>query len=181
MVEKFINNMSSKNLIFMFFLSLLAFQQCQSQPHKNEDQSKLEIMQKKDIQFPVQKSDEEWRNELTDEQYYVLREAGTERPFSGQYNAHFEDGFYHCAGCGERLFESSSKFDGHCGWPSFDREIEKGVIKQVLDKSHGMVRLEILCGNCGSHLGHVFNDGPTETGLRYCVNSLSLDFEENEE
>ncbi|MDO5510593.1 MAG: peptide-methionine (R)-S-oxide reductase MsrB [Weeksellaceae bacterium] len=138
-------------------------------------------MQKKDLNFPVQKTEEEWKQQLSPEAYYVMREAGTERPFSGEYNDHYADGYYHCAGCGQRLFESGSKFDGHCGWPSFDQEIEKGVIKQVLDTSHGMTRMEILCGNCGSHLGHVFNDGPTETGLRYCVNSLSLDFEDDQD
>lgn len=123
------------------------------------------------------KSAEEWKKELTPEQYAVLREAGTERPFSGKFNMHFEEGTYRCGGCNEPLFTSDSKFDAHCGWPSFDREIEKGKIVEKLDKSHGMLRTEILCAKCGSHLGHVFDDGPTETGLRYCVNSLSLDFE----
>lgn len=132
-------------------------------------------------QFKVNKTDEEWKTELTEEQYYVLRQAGTERPYTGQYNMHFEKGVYTCAGCGEVLFSSDSKFDAHCGWPSFDREIETGKIIEKLDTSHGMVRTEILCGSCGGHLGHVFNDGPTETGLRYCVNSLSLDFEEKSE
>lgn len=132
-------------------------------------------------QFKVNKTDEEWKAELTEEQYYVLRQAGTERPYTGQYNMHFEKGVYTCAGCGEALFSSDSKFDAHCGWPSFDREIETGKIIEKLDTSHGMVRTEILCGSCGGHLGHVFNDGPTETGLRYCVNSLSLDFEEKSE
>lgn len=127
--------------------------------------------------FRIQKSEEEWKNRLSPQQYAVLREAGTEPPFSGEYNMFFEEGIYKCGGCGEDLFDSESKFDGHCGWPSFDRELEKGKILERLDKSHGMLRTEILCANCGSHLGHVFDDGPTETGLRYCVNSLSLDFE----
>jgi peptide-methionine (R)-S-oxide reductase len=91
---------------------------------------------------------------------------------------HFQKGVYSCGGCGAPLFESSSKFDGHCGWPSFDREIEEGKILERKDLSHGMVRTEILCAQCGGHLGHVFDDGPTETGLRYCVNSLSINFEE---
>jgi peptide-methionine (R)-S-oxide reductase len=129
--------------------------------------------------FKIQKTEEEWKQELTPEQYYVLRQAGTERPFTGQYNMHFEKGTYSCGACGEPLFTSESKFDGHCGWPSFDKEIEEGKILERTDTSHGMVRTEILCANCGSHLGHVFDDGPTETGLRYCVNSLSLDFEED--
>lgn len=130
--------------------------------------------------FKVQKTEEEWKRELTPEQYYVLRQAGTERPFTGQYNMHFEKGVYKCGACGEPLFSSDSKFDSHCGWPSFDKEIEEGKILERIDTSHGMVRTEILCASCGSHLGHVFDDGPTETGLRYCVNSLSLDFEEGE-
>ncbi len=138
-------------------------------------------MEENNKQFKVNKTDEEWKAELTEEQYYVLRQAGTERPYTGQYNMHFEKGVYTCAGCGEALFSSDSKFDAHCGWPSFDREIETGKIIEKLDTSHGMVRTEILCGSCGGHLGHVFNDGPTETGLRYCVNSLSLDFEEKSE
>ena len=138
-------------------------------------------MEENNKQFKVNKTDEEWKAELTEEQYYVLRQAGTGRAYTGQYNMHFEKGVYTCAGCGEVLFSSDSKFDAHCGWPSFDREIETGKIIEKLDTSHGMVRTEILCGSCGGHLGHVFNDGPTETGLRYCVNSLSLDFEEKSE
>jgi peptide-methionine (R)-S-oxide reductase len=128
--------------------------------------------------FPLEKSEKEWRNELSPEQYSILREAGTERPFSGTYNLHFEEGVYHCGACKTPLFKSDSKFDGHCGWPSFDAPIKKGAILEKLDKSFGMLRTEILCANCGSHLGHVFNDGPTETGMRYCVNSLSLGFDE---
>lgn len=127
-------------------------------------------------QFNITKTDEEWKELLTPNQYIVLRQAGTERPFTGEYNMHFENGIYVCAGCGEELFDSTSKFDSHCGWPSFDQEIESGKILEDRDESHGMIRTEILCGNCGGHLGHVFDDGPTETGLRYCVNSLSLDF-----
>ncbi|NVK03905.1 MAG: peptide-methionine (R)-S-oxide reductase MsrB [Flavobacteriia bacterium] len=129
------------------------------------------------MDFNVQKTDAEWREQLSAEQYRVLREAGTEYPGTGEYNLHFEEGTYTCAGCGEALFSSDSKFDAHCGWPSFDREIEEGKIIERVDRSHGMMRTEILCGNCGGHLGHVFNDGPTGTGLRYCVNSASLDFE----
>jgi peptide-methionine (R)-S-oxide reductase len=128
--------------------------------------------------FPIQKTEAEWKAELGEERYRILRQAGTERPFSGTYNMHFQEGIYSCGGCGAPLFESSSKFDGHCGWPSFDREIEEGKILERKDMSHGMVRTEILCAQCGGHLGHVFDDGPTETGLRYCVNSLSINFQE---
>jgi peptide-methionine (R)-S-oxide reductase len=122
----------------------------------------------------------DWKSILTEEEYKIMREKGTERPFSGKYNLHFENGVYLCKGCGEPLFDSASKFDAGCGWPSFDKEIQQGKIKEVLDKSHGMIRVEIICANCDSHLGHVFNDGPTATGLRYCVNSVSLDFNKEE-
>lgn len=127
-------------------------------------------------EFKIKKTEEEWRNQLSPNQFSVLREAATERPFTGEFNMHFADGIYTCAGCGEELFDSTSKFDGHCGWPSFDQELEQGKILEIKDTSHGMIRIEILCGSCGGHLGHVFDDGPTETGIRYCVNSLSLDF-----
>lgn len=127
-----------------------------------------------DYSFP--KTEEEWKKQLTPEQYRVLREKGTERPFTGTYNIHAEKGTYTCMGCKIPLFESSTKFDAGCGWPSFDESIP-GRVAYVKDKSHGMIRTEILCANCGSHLGHVFDDGPTKTGQRYCVNSVSIDFE----
>ncbi len=126
--------------------------------------------------YPIEHSEAEWRDKLSEEQYRILRQKGTEAPHSGKYNLHFQDGEYHCAACGTKLFESNQKFESNCGWPSFDDAIE-GSIEYVQDRSHGMVRTEILCSNCGSHLGHVFDDGPTETGQRYCVNSASLDFE----
>lgn len=129
--------------------------------------------------YKIDKTQSEWRNELSEEQFRILRLKGTERPFTGKYNLHFEDGDYHCAGCNQKLFEGKSKFDSHCGWPSFDESI-KGTVEYILDKSHGMVRTEIVCSNCGGHLGHVFNDGPTETGTRYCVNSISINFEKDE-
>ena len=123
-------------------------------------------------------TEEEYKRKLTPEQYRVLRQKGTERPFSGEYNTHYEDGVYSCAACGNPLFKSDQKFDSGCGWPSFDDEIE-GAIERKRDTTHGMIRTEIMCANCGSHLGHVFNDGPTPTGIRHCVNSLSLNFEES--
>lgn len=125
--------------------------------------------------FPKQASDKYWKENLSEESYRILREKGTEPPFSGKYNLHFENGYYLCKACENPLFKSGQKFDSGCGWPSFDDAI-KGSVKNILDKSHGMIRTEIVCNNCGGHLGHVFNDGPTETGQRYCVNSLSLDF-----
>ncbi|MDR9457688.1 MAG: peptide-methionine (R)-S-oxide reductase MsrB [Salegentibacter sp.] len=125
--------------------------------------------------YTIEKPEEEWKKELGEEQYRVLREKGTEAPHTGKYNMHFEDGSYYCGACHTKLFESDAKFESGCGWPSFDRAIE-GKVEYVQDKSFGMMRTEILCANCGSHLGHIFDDGPTETGQRYCVNSASLDF-----
>lgn len=126
--------------------------------------------------YPKEKPESEWKKELTNEEYRILREKGTERPFTGKYDIHFEDGIYSCKGCGTILFTSENKFNSGCGWPSFDNEIEEGIIEKRLDKSHGMIRTEIVCSQCGSHLGHLFDDGPTNTGLRYCVNSASLNF-----
>ncbi|WP_438962127.1 peptide-methionine (R)-S-oxide reductase MsrB [Nonlabens sp.] len=123
----------------------------------------------------IEKTEAEWKKELTPEQYRILREKGTERPFSGEYNTHYEDGTYSCAACGNELYKSATKFDSGCGWPSFDDEIE-GAIMRKRDTTHGMIRSEIMCANCGSHLGHVFNDGPTATGIRHCVNSVSIEF-----
>ena len=162
------------NRFWLGTMAIILIISCQNRVKSQETQPQ---MGKKEFIFKVEKPESEWKKELTPEQYAVLREAATERPFTGEYNMHFEEGVYKCAACGEKLFSSSSKFDSHCGWPSFDEEIEKGKIVERLDRSHGMIRMEILCGNCGSHLGHIFNDGPTKTGLRYCVNSLSLDFE----
>ena len=124
----------------------------------------------------VEKTESEWKQLLTTEQYRVLREKGTEMPFTGKLLNNKEKGVYVCAACGNELFTNDMKFDSHCGWPSFDKEIAGGKIKTETDTSHGMIRTEIMCAKCGSHLGHLFDDGPTETGMRYCVNSVSLDF-----
>jgi len=118
----------------------------------------------------------QWKATLTSEQYHVLREKGTDRPFTGRYYLHNEQGVYTCAGCGTQLFTSDMKFDSDCGWPSFDKEIAGGRIKQIRDTTFGMERIEIVCAKCGGHLGHIFDDGPTLTGKRYCVNSTSIDF-----
>ncbi len=125
--------------------------------------------------YNVNKSDEEWKSSLDDKSYNVLRKKGTEYPHTGKYNLHFEEGIYQCRGCGEPLFGSEHKFNSGCGWPSFSDALE-GKILYEEDRSHGMLRTEILCANCGGHLGHVFNDGPAPTHERYCVNSASLDF-----
>jgi peptide-methionine (R)-S-oxide reductase len=120
------------------------------------------------------RDDADWRQTLSADEYYVLREKGTERAFTGQYWNVFDEGTYHCRGCGEALFQSDAKFDAGCGWPSFDRPASDGVVAQQHDFSHGMTRTEVLCQKCGGHLGHVFPDGPTDTGQRYCINSLSI-------
>ena len=131
-------------------------------------------------QFPVQKSDAEWKKELTPEQYRVLRQAGTERPFSGIYTDNDKPGIYRCAACGAELFTSESKFHSGCGWPSFDAAAKAGTVVLRPDNSIGMERTEVLCAKCGGHLGHLFDDGPTATGMRYCINSEALKFEEKE-
>tara|TARA_X000001036_G_scaffold46513_2_gene37249 strand:- start:28246 stop:29085 length:840 start_codon:yes stop_codon:yes gene_type:complete len=123
----------------------------------------------------VNLSDEEWQKKLTPEEYHILREKGTERPFTGEYDKFYEEGIYKCAGCDTELFTSDTKYDSGCGWPAF-YETMPGKIEETEDNSFGMTRIEITCENCGGHLGHVFNDGPKPTGIRYCVNSASLDF-----
>lgn len=158
-----------KHLFLIFVVSVFSVTISYSQ------QNSEKIMVKK-----VTKTDEEWKATLTPEQYFVLRQKGTDRPSDSGYTSHFEKGTYHCAACDLQLFESGSKFESHCGWPSFDDSIE-GTVEYVLDKSHGMVRTEIICASCGGHLGHIFNDGPKETtGERYCVNTTSIKFVKDE-
>ena len=123
------------------------------------------------------RSEQEWRQELTPLQYHVLREAGTEAPFTGEYWNRHDDGSYHCGACGAQLFSSDTKFDSGTGWPSFTQPVDTEAIELLPDHSHGMRRTEVRCRACGSHLGHVFPDGPRPTGLRYCLNSASLRFE----
>jgi peptide-methionine (R)-S-oxide reductase len=130
-----------------------------------------------DPRYPVRLSDEEWRDRLDPMQYQVSRHAATERPFTGKYWDHWADGRYRCVGCGEVLFESRTKFDAGCGWPSYYEPVNVEVIERVRDESHGMERVEVRCMKCGSHLGHVFPDGPEPTGERFCINSAAIDFQ----
>jgi peptide-methionine (R)-S-oxide reductase len=136
---------------------------------------------KEEMDKPIVKTEEEWKKELSAEEYRVLRECGTEPAFTGKYYNHKEDGTYVCAGCGAELFSSDTKYDSGSGWPSFYAAVDKEAIKEELDTSYGMRRIEIKCAQCDSHLGHVFPDGPNPTGMRYCVNSVSLDFEKEKE
>ena len=126
----------------------------------------------------IEKTDAEWRAELSPEEYRVLRQKGTEAPFSGEYDHTFEPGTYHCAGCGAVLFESDTKYDSGCGWPAFYAPANDDAVDEDSDVTYGMIRTEVLCSSCGGHLGHVFPDGPRPTGQRYCINSAALRLEE---
>lgn len=127
-------------------------------------------------EFPVHNSESEWRRILTPEEFEILRLAGTEEPYNNKYEKHFESGMYVCAGCGHPLFASDTKYESFCGWPSFWDTIDSSAITTRADNRYGMQRTEIVCSNCGGHLGHVFNDGPPPTGLRYCLNSIAMNF-----
>ena len=129
----------------------------------------------------TRKSEDDWRKQLTPEQFHVLRQAGTERAFTGEYDKFYEAGEYACAGCGQALFESDDKYNSGCGWPAFTKAADNGAVEERRDVSHGMIRTEVVCSNCDGHLGHVFPDGPQEAGgMRYCINSAALDFDKSE-
>jgi peptide-methionine (R)-S-oxide reductase len=148
--------------IFIFLLAI-TFNSCNSQ-------------EKKPMESKIKKTDAEWKAQLSEVEYEVLRNKGTERAYTGEYWNHFEKGTYVCAACEAQLFESDTKFESHCGWPSFDKAID-GAVKYNKDISYGMIRTEVVCANCDGHLGHIFDDGPKETtGQRFCTNSVSIKF-----
>ena len=130
--------------------------------------------------YPVKKTDAQWREQLAPMDYQVTRQAATERAFTGRYWDHFAQGDYRCICCGVKLFESDTKFDAGCGWPSYWQPAREGVVERVMDHNHGIIRVEVRCQNCGAHLGHVFDDGPAPTGERFCINSAALDFKPSE-
>lgn len=163
-----------KNLLFILALSTTTACAQKKEESKNQPLKKDSAMSN----LPANKTDEEWKKILTEEQYYILREKGTERPFTGKYTDHKAKGIYSCAACNAELFRSDTKFDAHCGWPSFYEAMDKSKIIEKRDLSHGMIRIEVMCAACGGHLGHVFDDGPKPTGLRYCINSVSINFKE---
>ncbi len=163
---------NSLKIVFVLLISVLL---CN---FKSNAQTKSNTTKYKFIK--MEKTDEQWKKELSTEEYKVLREKATEAPFSGEYNLHFQEGEYTCSGCNTVLFSSDGKFDAGCGWPSFVKPVNSDVIETKVDNTLGRTRTEILCRKCGGHLGHVFDDGPIETGLRYCVNSLSLGFKKKE-
>jgi peptide-methionine (R)-S-oxide reductase len=166
------------SLLLIIFAIFLAFKSTSMKDSEISYESKLGIMtEKKDTIKPISKSEEEWKEELSGMEFKVLRKKGTERAFTGEYWDHFEKGTYVCRGCGLELFDSDTKFDAHCGWPSFYDAVNAKNIKTADDFLLGYRRTELMCARCGGHLGHVFEDGPNPTGLRYCINSVSIDFE----
>ena len=158
-----------KKLLFGVFTTLLI--SCNAQ----EEHSANQVIENTNDKVIL--SEKDWKEKLTEEEFRVLRESGTERAFTGKFNKHYENGTYLCAGCGNPLFKSDTKYDSGSGWPAFYDSIDKTKVREIKDTSHGMRRLEVRCARCDGHLGHVFEDGPRDkTGLRYCINSVSLNF-----
>ncbi len=170
--------MLNKNAIL--FISILIFTGCSDKTQMNnklKNDSAINTLKPDTTTMNLPQTEEEWKLKLTPEEFNVLREKGTERAYSGAFTRHNENGIYVCKGCGTELFRSQTKFDSHCGWPSFYEGIDKSKIIETTDMSYGMTRTEVTCAKCGGHLGHVFDDGPKDkTGLRYCINSVSLGF-----
>lgn len=175
-------------LFFAFFIcTTITMQGCYSQTIEQKNNTSMDTNSKKNPMFSktdtskVALSNDEWKKILSPEVYRVAREKGTERPFTSPYETSHEVGTYYCAVCGNALFKSDTKFESGCGWPSFYEPISKSSIIYAQDNSYGMSRTEVMCGRCKSHLGHVFNDGPPPTGLRFCINGVVLDFEKAQE
>ena len=161
-----------KNIIYFLIVIAFSLTACNGNSQNNSTTKKPGST----MSDKVVKTEEEWKKILSPEQYEVLREKGTEMPYSGKYYLHKEKGVYVCSACSNELFRSDTKFDAGCGWPSFSDVLDSAKVVYTKDKSHGMDRTEITCAKCGGHLGHVFDDGPTATGLRYCINSVSIEF-----
>lgn len=180
-LRKAMRNINIYTLLLLVFMVTVYPQNIQEKTVEKKDSSdkkvKIEKLERINMAEKVQKSEEEWKGCLTPEEYRILREKGTEPAFTGKYYRHKEDGIYVCAACGNELFSSDHKYDSGSGWPSYWQPVSDNAVEFKEDRSYGMVRTEVLCGSCGGHLGHVFEDGPQPTGLRYCINSVSLDFE----
>ncbi len=170
-------------ILASLLLSVLSFEAClqSNADHPSAAAPSMIVDALGDTILPIQKSDEEWKKELNPTEYNVLREKGTERAFTGKYNKFKQAGVYTCNACDLTLFSSDAKFNSGTGWPSFFQPIDSTHILEITDASHGMKRVEVVCRRCGGHLGHVFEDGPPPTRLRYCMNSVSLDFEADED